>query len=187
MPAGDATEIGEKGINLSGGQKARIGLARAVYANTDVYLMDDPLSALDANVKKAIFENCFRNELYDKTRILVTHAIDLLPFVDDIIVMHEGKVLMQGPFNAIKDDLYMQKLLSYQADIQESNAAINADAHIVKAASELSDFSVDMGGKNDTDGKMMTKESEEVIEVGIKTYGRYFLDYYGGWCFIFTS
>ena len=73
--------------------------------------MDDPLSALDSNVKKAIFENCFRTELMEKTRILVTHAIDLLPFVDDIIVMHEGKVLMQGSFNAIKDEPYMQELL----------------------------------------------------------------------------
>ena len=113
MGAGDETEIGEKGINLSGGQKARVGLARAVYANTEVYLMDDPLSALDANVKRAIFENCLRNELAGKTRILVTHAIDLLPFFDDIIVMDEGKVLLHGTFSAIKDDPYMQRLLSY--------------------------------------------------------------------------
>lgn len=56
LPAGDQTEIGEKGINLSGGQKARISLARAVYADTDIILMDDPISALDANVRKKIFE-----------------------------------------------------------------------------------------------------------------------------------
>ena len=54
LPAGDLTEIGEKGINLSGGQKARVGLARAVYSNRDIYLMDDPISALDANVRKKI-------------------------------------------------------------------------------------------------------------------------------------
>ena len=59
LPAGDMTEIGEKGINLSGGQKARISLARAVYANTDIVLMDDPISALDANVRKAIFKEVF--------------------------------------------------------------------------------------------------------------------------------
>ena len=59
MPAGDATEIGEKGINLSGGQKARISLARAVYSDKDIVLMDDPISALDANVKKLIFKEVF--------------------------------------------------------------------------------------------------------------------------------
>ena len=59
LPAGDQTEIGEKGINLSGGQKARISLARAVYADNDIILMDDPISALDANVRKKIFEQVF--------------------------------------------------------------------------------------------------------------------------------
>lgn len=59
LPAGDMTEIGEKGINLSGGQKARISLARAVYADHDIIIMDDPISALDANVKKKIFLNVF--------------------------------------------------------------------------------------------------------------------------------
>lgn len=82
LPAGDKTEIGEKGINLSGGQKARIGLARAVYSESDIYLMDDPISALDANVKKKIFQNVFMTELTGKTRILVTHAIDFVHLVD---------------------------------------------------------------------------------------------------------
>ena len=59
MPAGDFTEIGEKGINLSGGQKARVSLARAVYQEAEVVLMDDPISALDANVRKAIFQEVF--------------------------------------------------------------------------------------------------------------------------------
>lgn len=59
LPAGDKTEIGEKGINLSGGQKARISLARAAYSDSDIFLMDDPLSALDAQVKKKIFQNLF--------------------------------------------------------------------------------------------------------------------------------
>lgn len=59
LPAGDMTEIGEKGINLSGGQKARVSLARAVYTNNDIFLMDDPISALDANVRKSIFKEVF--------------------------------------------------------------------------------------------------------------------------------
>ena len=59
LKGGDLTEIGEKGINLSGGQKARVSLARAVYAEYNIYLMDDPISALDANVKQKVFENVF--------------------------------------------------------------------------------------------------------------------------------
>jgi ABC-type bacteriocin/lantibiotic exporter with double-glycine peptidase domain len=76
------TEIGEKGINLSGGQKARIGLARAVYSDRDLIIMDDPISALDANVKKKIFKSVFMKKFAKKTRILVTHAIDFLHLVD---------------------------------------------------------------------------------------------------------
>ena len=81
------TEIGEKGINLSGGQKARVSLARAVYADLPIVLMDDPISALDANVKKRIFKNVFNGSFKGKTRVLVTHAVDFLHLVDRIIVM----------------------------------------------------------------------------------------------------
>ena len=84
------TEIGEKGINLSGGQKARISIARAVYANKDTILMDDPISALDANVRKKIFMNLIMGYLRDKTRILVTHAIDFIHMADRIIIMEKG-------------------------------------------------------------------------------------------------
>lgn len=78
LPGGDDTEIGEKGVNLSGGQKARIGLARAVYAENEIVLMDDPLSALDSNVKRKIFKKVIRGELEDTTRILVTHVLEFL-------------------------------------------------------------------------------------------------------------
>lgn len=93
LKAGDLTEIGEKGINLSGGQKARVSLARAVYADKNIYLMDDPISALDCNVRKQIFKHVFRGILKDKTRVLVTHAIDFLPLADRIVVMKEGKIM----------------------------------------------------------------------------------------------
>ena len=94
LPAGDFTEIGEKGINLSGGQKARVSLARAVYAGRQIILMDDPISALDANVKKKIFENVFNGMLKDKTRVLVTHAVDFLHVVDKVILLKNGEVLL---------------------------------------------------------------------------------------------
>ncbi|KAK1802156.1 hypothetical protein P4O66_021827 [Electrophorus voltai] len=75
LPYGDQTEIGERGLNLSGGQKQRVSLARAVYSNRDIFLLDDPLSAVDAHVGKHIFEECIKNELKGKSVILVTHQL----------------------------------------------------------------------------------------------------------------
>jgi len=89
MKAGDLTEIGEKGINLSGGQKARVSLARAVYANKDIVLMDDPISALDSNTRKKVFKRVFQNMLKNKTRILATNAIDFVHLADKVIVLKE--------------------------------------------------------------------------------------------------
>lgn len=93
MPAGDLTEIGEKGINLSGGQKARVSLARAVYKRPDVIFMDDPISALDAHTRKSIFEDVFQGILKDSTRVLVTHAVDFMHLADKIVIMNDGKVV----------------------------------------------------------------------------------------------
>ena len=101
------TEIGEKGINLSGGQKARVSLARAVYADTDIIMMDDPISALDANVRKKIFKHVFQGMLKEKTRILVTHAIDFLHFTDKIIVLKEGKIQAFGTFDDLQNDPHL--------------------------------------------------------------------------------
>ena len=98
LKAGDQTEIGEKGVNLSGGQKARLGLARAVYADKDIYLMDDPISALDAHVRKQIINNVYFGVLRDRTRILVTHAIDFLSKADHIIMMDQGRIKAQGTY-----------------------------------------------------------------------------------------
>ncbi|XP_064629119.1 multidrug resistance-associated protein 1-like isoform X2 [Lineus longissimus] len=94
LPAGDKTEIGEKGINLSGGQKQRVALARAVYADSHVYYLDDPLSAVDSHVGKHIFDNVIgsRGLLNQKTRVLVTHGVHWLPFVDQIVVMSGGMI-----------------------------------------------------------------------------------------------
>ena len=90
MTAGDQTEIGEKGINLSGGQKARVALARAIYNRPDILLMDDPISALDAHVREAVFKEVIVGLMRDKTRILATHAVEVLPLADEIIIMKDG-------------------------------------------------------------------------------------------------
>ncbi|GMF01738.1 unnamed protein product [[Candida] boidinii] len=88
LPAGDRTEIGERGITLSGGQKARINLARAVYADTDILMMDDVLSAVDARVGKHIMQYCMMGLLKDKTRVLATHQLSLVGSADRIIFLN---------------------------------------------------------------------------------------------------
>jgi ABC-type bacteriocin/lantibiotic exporter with double-glycine peptidase domain len=90
LPSSDQTEIGEKGINLNDGQKARISLARAVYADKETFLMDDPLSAQDADVKKKIFKQVLMRKLSQKTKVLVTHAVDFIHLADSIICMKDG-------------------------------------------------------------------------------------------------
>lgn len=100
LPGGDQTEIGEKGINLSGGQKQRVALARAVYSQADIYLLDDPLSAVDSHVGKHIFEKVIgpNGILASKSRLLVTHGISYLPWVDNICVMDRGEISESGHY-----------------------------------------------------------------------------------------
>ncbi|KAF8753349.1 Multidrug resistance-associated ABC transporter [Rhizoctonia solani] len=96
----ERTEIGERGVNLSGGQKARINLARVAYFGPDIALLDDPLSAVDSHVSKHILENCLLSgPLADKTRILVTHQLHVLPYVDEVILMDNGCIVERGKYS----------------------------------------------------------------------------------------
>ncbi|KAJ7399194.1 Canalicular multispecific organic anion transporter 1 [Pitangus sulphuratus] len=128
LPAGDQTEIGEKGINLSGGQKQRVSLARAVYSNADIYVLDDPLSAVDAHVGKYLFEHVLgpKGLLQKKTRILVTHSISFLPQVDNIVVLAAGAVTEHGSYSNLlaNKGAFAQFLNLYgnqEEDVSEKN------------------------------------------------------------------
>ncbi|KFQ18484.1 Multidrug resistance-associated protein 6, partial [Merops nubicus] len=103
FPAGQKSEIGEKGINISGGQKQRVNLARAVYQNASIYLLDDPLSAVDAHVGQHIFEHVLgpNGLLKDKTRVLVTHTISILPQVDNIVFLVDGTISEVGSYQEL--------------------------------------------------------------------------------------
>jgi ABC-type multidrug transport system fused ATPase/permease subunit len=96
LPSGDSSEIGEAGGNLSGGQKQRVAIARACYQDADVYLFDDPLSAVDPEVGNHIFEQCICGILKDKTRLLVTHGLHFLPTADYVLCIDNGKIQDQG-------------------------------------------------------------------------------------------
>uniref|UniRef100_A0A673W7F6 Canalicular multispecific organic anion transporter 2-like n=1 Tax=Salmo trutta TaxID=8032 RepID=A0A673W7F6_SALTR len=129
LPGGDLTEIGEKGINLSGGQRQRVSLARALYNEADVYLLDDPLSAVDSHVAKHIFDHVIGPEgaLQGKTRILVTHGISFLPQVDNIMVMVEGRVSEMGSYQELlqQNGAFAEFLRNYSLeDIIEDEATV---------------------------------------------------------------
>lgn len=106
LPYGDYTIIGERGISISGGQRARINLARAIYRKADIYLLDDPLSAVDTQVGKHIFENCIKDFLKDKICLLVTHQEQYLRCNDHVILMNMGRIEIQGKYGIIINSHY---------------------------------------------------------------------------------
>ncbi|XP_044222047.1 ATP-binding cassette sub-family C member 4-like isoform X2 [Thunnus albacares] len=102
LPGGDLAMVGDRGSNLSGGQKARVSLARAVYQDADIYLLDDPLSAVDAEVGRHLFEECICGLLRKKPRILVTHQLQYLKAADQIVVLKQGQVVAQGTYSELQ-------------------------------------------------------------------------------------
>uniref|UniRef100_A0A8C2DEB2 Multidrug resistance-associated protein 1 n=1 Tax=Cyprinus carpio TaxID=7962 RepID=A0A8C2DEB2_CYPCA len=130
LPGGDSTEIGEKGVNLSGGQKQRVSVARAVYCSCAVYLLDDPLSAVDAHVGKHIFEKVIGPQglLQGRTRVLVTHGLSFLPQVDLILVMVDGEITEMGSYTELlgRQGAFAEFLHTYtnteQEEVEESVA-----------------------------------------------------------------
>ncbi|BGP53294.1 hypothetical protein JCM8202v2_000853 [Rhodotorula sphaerocarpa] len=114
LPQGDETEVGEKGISLSGGQKARVALARAVYARADIYLLDDPLSAVDAHVGRHLYDRVIGPEglLRDRARLLCTNAIPYVEQADEVIMLRRGVILERGTYaEAITGDTELSRLL----------------------------------------------------------------------------
>lgn len=115
FPRGDATFVGERGASLSGGQRARLNLARALYRDADIYLLDDPLSAVDASVGRAIYKKlvvfwilftfirCISTRLHDKIVILVTHQLQYLENADLVLLFKEGKVFASGTLAELRE------------------------------------------------------------------------------------
>jgi ATP-binding cassette, subfamily C (CFTR/MRP), member 1 len=129
LPDGDETEVGERGISLSGGQKARLTLARAVYARADIYLLDDCLSAVDQHVGRHLIDNVFGREglLKGKTRVLATNSIPVLIEADYICMIREGKIIERGTYDqlmAMKGEISnLMKTAGNQESPQESEAS----------------------------------------------------------------
>lgn len=101
LPHKDDTMMGDKGVNLSGGQKLRVALARSFYQNKDIYLLDDPISSLDINVGTQVMEKGICGYLGGKTRVVTTHALPYLKFFDYIYIMEDGRIIEQGNYDHI--------------------------------------------------------------------------------------
>ncbi|XP_078352394.1 ATP-binding cassette sub-family C member 4-like [Oculina patagonica] len=101
FPDADMTLVGERGIVLSGGQRTRVGLARALYSDAEIYLFDDPFSALDTKVGDHIFKSCLMGLLGDKTRLVTTHNLKILRDAENIVLMKEGSSLEKVDFKAL--------------------------------------------------------------------------------------
>uniref|UniRef100_A0A4W4HDB0 ABC-type glutathione-S-conjugate transporter n=1 Tax=Electrophorus electricus TaxID=8005 RepID=A0A4W4HDB0_ELEEL len=133
LPAGDATEIGEKGLNLSGGQKQRVSLARAVYRKADLYLLDDPLSAVDAHVGQHIFEKVIgpKGMLRDKTRVMATHGMSFLYHADLILVLGDGEVTESGSYQELmsRDGAFADFVRTFAGSERKECSIPRGEAH----------------------------------------------------------
>ncbi|XP_015431114.1 PREDICTED: probable multidrug resistance-associated protein lethal(2)03659 [Dufourea novaeangliae] len=124
----DSTMVGERGINLSGGQRARINLARAIYMDADIYLLDDPLSAVDPHVGSRIVKECISGFLNGKTRILVTHQIQYLKSANQIVVLNNGSVQAKGSFEELQSmNLDFMQIFRDADKDKETKVPVNMD------------------------------------------------------------
>ncbi|KAF9364856.1 hypothetical protein BGX34_000147 [Mortierella sp. NVP85] len=113
FPQGDETIIGEKGVTLSGGQRARVSLARAAYRDADVYILDDPLSAVDPRVGRALFDNCINGLLKGKARVLVTHQLQYIQHCENVIVLEQGVVTHTGRVDTVmQQEVEVEKIVN---------------------------------------------------------------------------
>ncbi|KAL7615858.1 hypothetical protein Lser_V15G01408 [Lactuca serriola] len=178
---GDLTEIGQRGLNMSGGQKQRIQLARAVYNDADIYLLDDPFSAVDAHTSATLFNDCVMTCLKKKTVILVTHQVEFLSSVDNILVMKDGQVTQSGNYEELlMAGAAFEQLVNAHKDAitgLEPSPSENKN-EVVKPGMENSDNKSYLS-KGNSEGQLVTgvqlteEEEKEIGNVGWKP----FLDY----------
>jgi ABC-type multidrug transport system fused ATPase/permease subunit len=168
MTHGDLTMIGDRGVNLSGGQKARVALARAVYANRDIYLLDDPLSAVDASVSEKLMTNCINGIISHKCRILVTHQLHVLPEADKILILNQGSSIFYGTYKQLLKDTVSHQMIGY---IQTTDKKINKAAK--KPAEEAE--------QKQKDNKTILAEERAVGNVPFSVYIRYLKESFKSW------
>ena len=195
LPAGDATEIGEKGINLSGGQKQRVALARAVYADADVYLLDDCMSAVDSQVGAHIFEHCVKGLLRGKAVVMVTHGLHMLPHAATVLLLQRrgaaasedaalgSTVAFHGAYDAFMQSGHpfaamAKSAMGGAAAAEGAEAGKRAAAPEVEAAVAVGDGAGGKGAASEEDGaggegRLIEREGVAVGKVGFDVYKSY--------------
>ena len=170
LPSGDLTEIGERGITVSGGQKQRLNIARAIYFNADIILMDDPLSAVDAHVGRHIMDNAICGLLKHKCRVLATHQLHVLHRADRIVWMKEGAIHKVATFPELMEhDGEFQKLMATTAVEEEEEE----EEEVIE--DEREDEKKKMAKKKGRKpaGALMQQEEKAVNSVGWSVYAAY--------------
>lgn len=199
LPFGDQTVIGERGINLSGGQKQRIQIARALYQDANIFLFDDPFSAVDAHTGSHLFKECLLRLLASKTIIYVTHQVEFLPSADLILVMKDGKIIQAGKYDDIltsgtdfmelvgahKDAL--EALGSMDLANGDSSSTAEDGSGVTKTSQQTphtEDKKSEQNGKIDEvvtqKGQLVQEEEREKGRVGFWVYWRYITTAYKG-------
>ena len=196
FPHGDQTEIGERGVNLSGGQKARLSLARALYSNADIYLLDDPLSAVDTHVANILFAKAIKGLLKNKTVLLATHQVHFAREADQMIVLENGCIKAKGALEEIiKQDSSILSIFETRnkknADDEEAENSEEEDKEEPSSSvldGEESEILTDPSRKSsvcdpcaeeakakarEEKGKLVCEEKDESKEVGWRLYWYY--------------
>lgn len=187
LPAGDRTEIGERGITLSGGQKARVCLARTVYADSSIILLDDVLSAVDAKVGKHIMNECILGLLKNKTRILATHQLSLISEAESIVFLNGDGSISRGSFEELKrSNAAFNMLMEHSRknedsdDEEEDLKGAPDEKELInrqltrQTTTQVSD-DTNESGLPEADGKLIGEEERSINAIGWDVYGRYVL------------
>eukprot|EP00210_Caulerpa_lentillifera_P008090 g7724.t1 len=174
FPGGDETELGEGGTNISGGQKQRIALARAVYANADICLLDDPLSALDTRVGRSVFNNCILGTMKGKTIILVTNQLQYVKHADKVLYLNSGRVVEEGTYSELMNrpnGAFAQMMNESQAEEESNDEDFEGEP---ESSTQLPSTSVaDKSGADQGPSQLTQKERRSIGVVSwhvIKSY-----------------
>ncbi|XP_075494526.1 ABC transporter C family member 10-like [Primulina tabacum] len=173
LPYGDLTEIGERGVNLSGGQKQRIQLARALYQDSDIYLLDDPFSAVDAHTASSLFNEYVMGALSSKMVLLVTHQVDFLPTFDSVLLMSDGEILQAAPYSQLlASSREFQELVNAHKETAGSErlSQVAASQNREASSKEIYKASAEKKDQNLGSDQLIKKEEREVGDTGFKPY-----------------
>ncbi|KAJ4767941.1 ABC transporter C family member 8 [Rhynchospora pubera] len=174
---GDLTEIGQRGLNMSGGQRQRLQLARAMYNDADIYLLDDPFSAVDAHTGAILFHGCVMSALENKTVILVTHQVEFLAKVDRILVMENGQVTQEGNYDQLlkAGTAFEQLVNAHTSSITNLNSQITSEETVApEPVKQNSECEITTPNNLICSVQLTEEEKMETGDLGLKAYLDYF-------------